>query len=259
MRDQPIGIFDSGIGGLTVLQNLIQQLPNESYIYIGDNKHCPYGDKPKEQLYKYACSIIDYFINHKVKLIVVACNTISSNVLPMLIDKYKDTKIIGIIESTTRLVLSSNTKKILVIATKATITSHIYKTSINKSNPHLIVNELMTPDLVPLIEKHLNDEIIVSIHQYLKPFSHSFDSILLGCTHYGIIKDIIAREIGSKKIINSSDGIVNEVGEYLALNNLKGSKKKIQVYTTGDVQDFISSSISFFDYKDINVQKLNLD
>jgi|LSQX01.3.fsa_nt_gb glutamate racemase len=258
MKNKPIGIFDSGIGGLTVLQNLIEELPNEKYIYIGDNKHCPYGDKAKEQLYSYACSIIDYFILCDVKLIVIACNTISSNILPLLINKYPDIKIIGIVESTVNLLMKNNVKKVLVIATSATIESHAYKKQIKKVS-NIKVEELKTPSLVPLIEDGSIIEATRAFKNYLNEVSNDFDSLLLGCTHYVIIYDIINSLLEPKIVISSSAGAVNDTKEYLDKFDLFGNEKKIQIYTTGDVLKFVSSSQQFFNYNDIVVKHLNLD
>lgn len=258
MNNRPIGIFDSGIGGLTVLQNLIAVIPDERYIYVGDNKHCPYGDKTCEQLYDYACTIIDYFISENTKLIVVACNTISSNVLPELIKKYKDIKIIGVIGSTTKLLINYHPKNVLVIATKATIESHAYKKEIEAADSTINVGELATPLLVPLIEAGSSAEIKNEIHNYLNSTNMNFDSIVLGCTHYAIIEEIIRKIVGTKKIVSSSEGVTQDVKAYLIKSNLKGNEKKIQIYTTGNVENFVSSSIGFFDYNDIKVEKLGL-
>lgn len=260
MNDKWIGIFDSGIGGLTVLKNLMESLPDEKYIYIGDNEHCPYGDKTKDQLFEYSCSIIDYLISQKIKLIVVACNTVSSNILPLLAEKYGDVKIIGIIESTTNLLMKAQPKSVLVIATKATIESHAYKSTIEKTNSEVEVTELMTPLLVPLIESGLYIETWKALNTYFEQVKVDYDSLVLGCTHYPIIKDMIEELIGNKKIISSSDGIVEDVTTYLNENNLRGKEKKIQIYTTGDVDEFVSSSINFFNYQDnCEVKKLNLN
>jgi len=259
MNNRPIGIFDSGIGGLTVLQNLIKEIPNEEYIYIGDNKHCPYGEKTKEQLYEYSCSIIDYFMKEKVKLIVIACNTTSSNILPILIKKYGNVKIIGVIEATTRQLLGTEIKKPLVIATKATIESHIYKQKIKELSDDIMTAELMTPKLVPLIEMGNIEELKKELHLYLDPLEKEFDSIIIGCTHYAIISDLIKDIVRNKKIISSSSGIVNDANKYLTKYDLKGNQKKMQIYTTGDVQQFVSSSKVFFNYGNNIVEQLNLD
>lgn len=253
MNNKPIGVFDSGIGGLTVLNNLIKELPNEHYIYIGDNKNCPYGDKTKEELFCYASSIIDYFIVRDVKLIVVGCNTVSSSILPLLYNKYPNIKIIGIIDSTVNLLIKSKSKKALVIATKATINSHAYKKNIEE-NSSVKVIELATPSLVPLIEDGLLKEASLALNNYLDQVDDDYDSIVMGCTHYGVIDNIP----NNKTIISSSDGIVNDVGVYLNNNNLYGKEKKIEIYTTGDVLKFISSSKTFFNYNNNKVKQLKL-
>ena len=256
MENRPIGIFDSGIGGLTVLQNMLKKYPNENYIYVGDNKHCPYGDKTKEQLYEYASAIIDYFIEEKVKLIVVACNTISSNILPLLVLKYPNVKIIGVVNATTNLMKKSNLRNVLVIATHATIESHTYKNEIESANPNIIVNELATPSLVPLIESGSSESLEKELLKIFNDVNTKFDGVVLGCTHYAIIENLIRKTIGNKTIINSSNGIVDDVDEYLTEHNIKGTKKRIQIFTTGVVKDFVFSSSNFFDYKNISVQKL---
>ena len=112
-----IGIFDSGVGGLTVLKSIYDKYPNNEYIYIGDNKNSPYGDKTKEELFSYASRIIDYFIEKDIKLIVIACNTICSNILPILKDKYKYITLIGVIDSTISSFIKRDKKNVLVIAT----------------------------------------------------------------------------------------------------------------------------------------------
>ena len=150
--NNPIGIFDSGVGGLTVLDYMRQQFPHENMIYIGDNAHCPYGDKTKSQLLEYTRQICDYFAKQHVKMIVLACNTTSANVLDELQKLYPHIPIVGVIHSTVHEFLARHHQRVLVIATSATIQSHKYRQMLLQYNPELTVYELATPRLVPVIE-----------------------------------------------------------------------------------------------------------
>ena len=240
-----IGVFDSGVGGLTVLQSLIKKYPSNEYIYIGDNANCPYGNKTKAQLFKYSIKIIDYFINNKVDIIAIACNTVCSNIFDKLKQKYKDTIIIGVIDPTINEFIKKEKKNVLVIATEQTIKSKIYETKIHNINKNINVYSLATPKLVPLIEKNLRTKEVV--YEYLKLYQN-IDSIILGCTHYKLIEKDIQKNI---TIINSSDGILKVIKKYLINNN----KKSIKIYTTGDPKEF---NILCYKIININAKKINL-
>ena len=223
-----IGIFDSGVGGLTVLKSIYDKYPNNEYIYIGDNKNSPYGDKSKEELYNYATRIIDYFIERDIKLIVIACNTICSNILPILKDKYKDITLIGVIDSTVNSFIKRDKKNVLVIATNKTISSNVYEDKIKSINNSINVYSLATPELVPMIEHEVDTRDI--LHKYFEPYT-DIDSIILGCTHYKIIEDKIDKNV---EIVNSSDGVVEELDNIL---DNEGTSK-LEIYTTGNVLEF---------------------
>ena len=145
-----IGIFDSGVGGLTVLKSLSEKY-NAEYIYIGDNKNCPYGEKTKDELLKYAIRIVNYFIQQGISVIVIACNTCCANVLDDLRVMYKEITFIGVIESTINRFIKQNKNNVLVIGTNATIKTNIYETKLKEKNNNLVVTSLATPLLVPLI------------------------------------------------------------------------------------------------------------
>lgn len=223
-----IGIFDSGVGGLTVLKSIYDKYPNNEYIYIGDNKNSPYGDKSKEELYSYATRIIDYFIKRDIKLIVIACNTICSNILPILKDKYKDITLIGVIDSTVNSFIKRDKKNVLVIATNKTISSNVYEDKIKSIDSNINVYSLATPELVPMIEHEVDTTEILK--KYFEPYT-DIDSIILGCTHYKIIEDKIDK---NALIVNSSDGVVEELDNIL---DNEGTSK-LEIYTTGNVLEF---------------------
>ncbi len=249
--NKKIGVFDSGVGGLTVLKSLYEKMPNENYIYIGDNKFCPYGDKTKEELYTIAKRIIKYFESRNVKLIVVACNTISSTVLEDL-KKETNIPIIGVIDATVDLFLSQNIDETLVIGTNRKISSNIYERKIKEKNNNIKVISLNTPLLVPLIESNKDTSIV--LNDYLKEYKN-VKSIILGCTHYKLVEDEV-KNILSCPIINSSDGITMNVYSFLKENNLFNNNGDLTIYTTGDIDSFKVILDKLF--KNISVNKVEL-
>lgn len=256
--EQKIGIFDSGIGGLTILKELRNLLPKEHYIYIGDNKHCPYGDKTKSELMEYAAGIIDYFIMQGVTIVIIACNTVSSNIYADLVNKYSSIKIIGVIEATVGEMIKTNFNSLLVIATYMTIQSGAYQRLIQERAKKQIY-AIATPDLVPLIESNNHSGIITSLHKYLNKYKDDIDTLVLGCTHYPIIEKEIREIMGSDlNIINSSQAVAKELNLYLKQDAGGKEEGKTLIYTTGDVDCFIESSKSFFNYKDLSVKQVDI-
>lgn len=223
-----IGIFDSGVGGLTVLKSLSDKYKCIDYIYIGDNKYCPYGDKTKEELLNYAKRIVNYFIEKGISIIVIACNTSCSQTLDELKQIYKNITFIGVIDSTIDIFLKSKKNNVLVIGTSATINSNIYESKIKEKNNNIKVTNLATPKLVPLIE---NMEMTKKVlNEYLNPYN-DIDSIILACTHYKLIEKEIDKNI---KVINSSDSIVNTIKNYI----IESTTGSIKIYTTGNIIKF---------------------
>lgn len=223
-----IGIFDSGVGGLTVLKSLSDKYKCIDYIYIGDNKYCPYGDKTKEELLNYAKRIVNYFIEKGISIIVIACNTSCSQTLDELKQIYKNITFIGVIDSTIDIFLKSKKNNVLVIGTSATINSNIYESKIKEKNNNIKVTNLATPKLVPLIE---NMEMTKKVlNEYLKPYN-DIDSIILACTHYKLIEKEIDKNI---KVINSSDSIVNTIKNYI----IESTTGSVKIYTTGNIIKF---------------------
>ena len=203
-----VGLFDSGIGGLTVLKTLKTKYPHNDYIYYGDTLNLPYGDKTKEELLSLSRKNIAFLINKKVDMIIIACGTVSSNCLDILKKEYS-IPIFSIIEPTIEYLNKSKYESIGVIATNATINSHIFKNKLNKN-----VYEISTPKLVPLIENNQENGLDLVLHEYLDIYKNKIDSLVLGCTHYPIIKDKIKKvlpdvdilDMSNQVILNSNDG-----------------------------------------------------
>lgn len=210
-----IGVFDSGIGGLTVLKQLVNNYSNNEYIYIGDTKNVPYGNKTKEELFHLSTKIIDYFMSIKVDKIIIACGTISSNIFISLKQKYS-IEIIDIISPTIEFLNNSNYQNIGVIATNMTIESKVFSNNIKNKN----VIEVATPKLVPLIESSNQYELGKCIKEYIKNFNN-IDILILGCTHYPIIIDSI------KKYLNKGIKVLDM--SYPIIKNIKLKESNLQV------------------------------
>ncbi|MDD3026789.1 MAG: glutamate racemase [Erysipelotrichaceae bacterium] len=255
-----IGVFDSGVGGLTVVNTLRNILENEDIIYIGDNHHSPYGNKTVAQLYRYASTIIEYLIAREVKMIILACNTTSANVLEQLQNDYPDVLMIGVIDATVNDFMSRNLKSTLIIATQATVNSLKYSGKIRGFDPDIVVHEKATPELVPLVESgKYKSGIEEELHGYLDEYHGEVESIILGCTHYPILVDQILKVMPGIRCISSSQAIGYEVHDYLKDNNLLNDQGgEIEVCTTGDVGEFLRSSQGFFDYGPIEVKYLKI-
>ena len=181
-----IGVFDSGIGGLTVLKTLIKKYPNNEYIYYGDTKNLPYGNKSLEKLKELSSNIIEFLLKKEVDMIVIACGTISSNLSDYLRAKY-NIKIIDIISPTINYLKNSNYNNIGVIATQATVNSKIFSRNINKN-----IKEVACPMFVPIIENNKKEELNKYFEEYLADLKNC-DLIVLGCTHYPLIKEELSQ------------------------------------------------------------------
>lgn len=260
--DRPIGLLDSGVGGLTVLHTVRSLLPNEDIIYIGDNANCPYGDKTKEQLFKYVSRIVEYFIQQNVKMIVHACNTTTATVLPDLQKKYPQQKFIGVINSTVDDFIRREKQNVLVIGTETAISSGKYQQYILECNSNITTYAIATPKLVPLVESGAYKEGIYDVlHEYLDTYYDKIDSIILGCTHYPILINQIQQVLPNIEYISSSEAIGKEMKEYLHMKGMENVDHcgTIKIYTTGDVEEFRYSSSGFFDYTGLTIEYLNLD
>lgn len=214
MDKRPIGIFDSGVGGLTVLREYTKTFPNEDFIYYGDTVHLPYGDKSPQKIIEYSEKIVEFLIQKNVKLIVIACGTASALAYKHLKEKYTDIEIRDII---TPVSARLSNKSVGVIATKATVKSNAWENAIKEKNENVAVTSVACPLFVPIIEEgFINSPACdIIIEEYIKNFEgRNINSLVLGCTHYPLLKDKIQRKIGSQ--INLID-----VGEYSAKDTLK--------------------------------------
>lgn len=194
-----VGIFDSGIGGLTVLNKLSSKYKNNDYIFFGDRINIPYGEKSKKELFDLSSKIIDFLISNEVDMIVIACGTVSSNCYKELLDKYKNINIVDIISPTVNYINNKKIDNILVIATSKTVDSHIFKNLLKDKN----VYEKACPFLVDMIENNKDIKLEECIND------KKYDYVLLGCTHYPLIKDMIKNktiDLGDNIFLESNSG-----------------------------------------------------
>lgn len=251
-ENSPIGVFDSGVGGLTIAKEIKRLLPNESIIYFGDTEHLPYGDKSKETITKYSVKITKFLVKSKCKAIVVACNTATSNSINEIRKAAGKIPVIDVISPVAKKVAYELHQKIGLIATKATVNSHAYKNSIKKLNRHIKVIELATPLLVPIIEEGFRNTAVskYAIETYLssKKFEN-IETIILGCTHYPLIqKEIESMFKGRVKVIDSPLIVVNELIHKLGKENLlsKSDEPTYHFYLSDHTDNFISIAKNFF-------------
>lgn len=214
-RNCAIGVFDSGLGGLTVVKELMRQLPRENVVYFGDTARVPYGTKSKESIVKFSKENVAILLKHKVKIVVVACNTSSSLALPVLRRSF-DLPIIGVINpGARRAVTTTRNKKVGVIATQATITSQAYSKSIKKFDRTIKVESRACPLFVPLAEEGWFDKksTLDIAQEYLRPMKQAkIDTLILGCTHYPLLKAVMHKVLGRNvTLVDSAQTVVNEV------------------------------------------------
>ncbi|MDD4564294.1 MAG: glutamate racemase [Eubacteriales bacterium] len=217
MDNRPIGFFDSGLGGLTCVPYLMEALPNERIIYFGDTARTPYGSKGISTIRNFSMQIADFLINENVKMIVIACNTVSSTCLDELQQKYPQIPIIGIIEPTAKVTAETCNEQdhIGVMGTKVTIKSKAYEKLIYNLNPKLNLYSTPSPALVPLIEEGIiqNEIMDLSIKYYLDHFIsyNKINTLILGCTHYPLIRKNIGKIYSGLRIINPSAEIIQSI------------------------------------------------
>lgn len=241
-----IAVFDSGIGGLTVLKELKKEFPNESFVYFGDNARCPYGGKSEDAIREYTNQIVNFLLVFDVKAIVIACNTITALCYEELRDRLS-IPVIGVIEAGVNLALEHcHHQKIGIMGTITTIQSSMYKKTLQEKQKNIQVFEQATPLLVPIIERGTwGEEEHKQFVQSLFPFQlEDVGMLIMGCTHYPIMEEKIHRFFkGNVELINPAIGVIKEVRKMVPLGSKKREKDKY--FTTGDVHAFHSFAKSW--------------
>ena len=255
MNENPIAFFDSGVGGLTVYSKVKKLLPNEKFIYFGDLKNIPYGEKSKEELIKIADKIFKFFEERSVKAVVMACNTTSANVYDVLKDKYSF-KIYPIIQCCAGVIAQMPVKKIGIFATDATIKSGVYGRELRKYNPHLQTFEMSCPPWVGIVEeqKQKEQKSVACVESYLgKMLENLPDKIILGCTHYPYLMDVLAKYTPKDMFIDPSEYfaqyIKNDLAKLDMLNKTGVGSEEFFVSATPEA--FQKAGSMFYPIKDL--------
>lgn len=222
--DAPIGVFDSGVGGLTVAREIMRQIPNETIIYFGDTARVPYGNKSQETIIKYSRQIIHFLINKGVKAIVIACNTASAFALETVKHEF-DIPIIGVVRpGANAAAAASHNGRIGVIATEGTISSHIYKDFLSMTNPNIQVFGKACPLLASLVEEGMIDDSVTDemIKRYISELiEKDIDTLILGCTHYPLLRHAISRFVGNDiSLVNPAYETARSLKELLLSSNI---------------------------------------
>lgn len=264
VKEQPIGIFDSGVGGLTVAHAIKQSLPGENIIYFGDTAHLPYGDKSAESIKYYSGKITEFLLSHDSKVILVACNSASASAFESLKARFDDKVILmDVIDPVVNYLATKNFRKIGIIGTKRTITSGTYDIKLKEKAPHIDVVSMATPLLVPMIEEgFIFDDISNAIiRTYLSNDSLSgIEALVLGCTHYPIIRNQISKFFNfNVEVVDSARLVAGLLRETLEKKNLiNDSGNACDRFFISDYTPYFEKIARMFFEGEINLKKADI-
>ena len=260
-KQDSIGIFDSGIGGTSIWKEIHLLMPNENTIYLADSKHAPYGQKHKEDIIELSIKNTELLLEKNCKIIVVACNTATTNAIKILREKYS-VPFIGIEPAIKPASIITKTNTIGILATKGTLNSELFAKTSNTLNTEIKIIEQIGEGLVPLIENGMIDSLEMEslLKKHLKIFiDNNVDSLVLGCTHYPYLIPKIKKNIGSEiTIIDSGEAVANQTKRILALNNILAEKQQLalhQFFINTDTE--VLTQILNTKYNNIEVNKLD--
>lgn len=267
-----IGVFDSGLGGLTVLKHFLKELPGYNFVYLGDNARLPYGEKSPDTIYHYTREAMDFLFESGCQLIILACNTASSQALHRLQQeylpaKYPERRILGVIRPLAENITQyKKFKKVGVIGTKATINSQAYEKEIHKLQPHLKVEQISAPLLVPLIEEGWSKkpETKMILKKYLQPLkTKQIEALILGCTHYPWLYWEITRIMGRRIVVPHPGEIIaaslkNYLRRHPELSIRPVARPTRHYYLTDDPKLFKKLAEDFLNQKNLNLQQVEI-
>ncbi len=264
-KSAPIGIFDSGIGGLTVAKAVMEALPNENIIYFGDTARVPYGIKSEATVRSYALEITRFLLEKGVKMILIACNTVSASAKKEIIELAKDVPVLDVITTGSEMAVSfADHKEVAVIGTLATVNSGAYKKAIHLLDEQVSVRQKACPMLVPLAEEGWTENEIArkTIATYLAEFENSgINSLILGCTHYPLFKPAIEAFLHDENIhiIDSAESIALSAKQDLELRNLSNTAGgNFKCFVSDQPQRFQELAERFLGRKLVNVEIVTL-
>jgi glutamate racemase len=244
-RNAPIGVFDSGVGGLTVLRAIRGKLPAESTVYLGDTARVPYGPKSPDTVRRYTLEAVDFLLGHGVKAIVIACNTATARAHSLITDRLS-IPVIGVVEPGSRAAAAASESGVIgVIGTQGTIESATYDEAIRAVRPDAVVHSTACPLLVALAEEGWTKGEVARLtaEHYLQPLlAREVDTLVLGCTHYPLLKDLLARVVGDGvRLIDSAEATAHTLAERLVDGGLLAERQPpgaAEYFVTDDVDRF---------------------
>lgn len=263
--ERPIGVIDSGVGGLTVAKEIMRQLPKERIIYLGDTARCPYGPRPEEEIRQFTWEMTNYLLQYDIKMLVIGCNTATAVVLDEIRNELA-IPVVGVVHPGARAALKiTKNGQIGVIGTIGTVKSGAYEQALKSINHHVHVESLACPKFVPLVESGVFDgeEARKIVAESLEPLKSSeIDALILGCTHYPLLSPLIQEYMGKKvKLICSGDETAREVSAILHHSGLLHTGKRLDdhlFFTTGPKEIFQKIASQWFGQPIENVRTIEL-
>lgn len=258
-RVRPIGVFDSGIGGLTVLHELLVALPREDFLYLGDTARFPYGERSREELEHFSVEIAEELLSRRVKLLVVACNSATSAALGALQQRMMDTTmgvdVLGVVRpEAVQAVAATRSGRIGLLATPTTVASGAYERAVQAVDPHVTLTAVACPTLAPIIQagEQFDERVVQSVREACAPLKAAeVDTVILGCTHYPLIAPMLQRMLGpAVTLITSGAALARQVEHALSTRDLlnirgAGDEGDYSFLCTGDVETFREQSTRF--------------
>jgi len=269
-RERPIAVFDSGVGGLTVLHELLVQLPHEDYVYLGDTARFPYGDRTRDELERFSLQIADELLARGAKLLVVACNSATAAALPALRSRMLQTTlgvdVLGVVRpEAVQAVTATRNGRIGLLATPATVASGAYEEAVNAADPYVDLVSVATPELAPIIQagSPLDDAVVEIVRKTVAPLREArVDTVILGCTHYPLIRPLLQRMLGrGVQIVTSGAALARQVEHALGsrgLANPRSGEGDYRFLSTGDPEAFRMLGTRFLQLPLGAVEQVNL-
>ena len=273
-RERPIGVFDSGVGGLTVLHELLVTLPNEDFLYLGDTARFPYGERPAAELERFSMEIAEELLVRRAKLLVVACNSATAAAMPALRTRMMETTlgvdVIGVVRpEAMQAVATTHSGKIGLLATPATVASGAYEQAVADADPHVTLVSVPCPDLAPLIQAGgvggdgISDAVLETVRGYVQPLREAgVDTVILGCTHYPMVRPMLQRFLGrGVTIVTSGAALARQAEHALAsrgLANPQAGEGSYDFLCTGDPEAFKALGTRFLQLPMGEVEQVEL-
>ncbi len=267
-RELPVAVFDSGVGGLTVLHECLVSLPHEDFLYLGDTARFPYGDRSADELFRFARELAGILLERGAKLLVVACNSATAAALPALREELEDrVPVVGVVTPESRLaVAATQSGRVRLIATPATVASGAYARALAEAAPAAELHAVASAELAPLIQEggEVDDRVVACVDGLCRPLKEAgVDTVILGCTHYPLVRPVLQRALGrGVSIVSSGEAIATEVDAKLREAGVAQEDERRGSYSfiaTGDPEEFRRLGTRFLQLPIATVERVPVD